>query len=187
MDYFKDTQPEYTLKFIFFGAEELGLEGSKYYVSQLSQEALSQIELMINIDSILGGDYMYIYGNADERGKYRDQLLDVGQKAGLDVITQEGTNPIYPRGTTVNMSDHAAFDEAGIPIIFFGSGNWELGDWTPYIETSVDGKPTPILHTEYDNVTFLNDYFPGRIDERLYTFTNLLINTLEHTEYIFDF
>lgn len=187
MEYFKDIETEYTLTFILFGAEEMGLEGSRYYVSQLAEEEIDRIEVMINMDVILAGDYMYVYGNEDERGKYRDRVLEVGQKAGLDIITQEGENPLYPRGTTVPASDHAPFDEVGVPIVMFAGGNWTLADKTPYVETTVDGKPTLILHTEYDNVDFMNDYFPGRIDERLNTYTNLLINVIEHSGYVFDF
>lgn len=40
------------LRFIWFGAEELGLLGSRYYVNQLSQAERDQIELNLNFDMV---------------------------------------------------------------------------------------------------------------------------------------
>ena len=52
----------YTIKFIFFGAEEAGLRGSKAYAGSMSEEEIANTVLMINLDSILAGTYRYVYG-----------------------------------------------------------------------------------------------------------------------------
>ena len=48
----------YTITYIFFGAEEVGLVGAFYYVESLSEEEIANIVLMINIDVIFDGFYL---------------------------------------------------------------------------------------------------------------------------------
>lgn len=44
--------------------------GSREYVETLSEKEREDIVLMINIDSVLAGDYHYLYGgNVNEHGK----------------------------------------------------------------------------------------------------------------------
>ena len=65
-----DTQTHYTICYIFFGSEENGMCGSREYVKTLSEKEREDIVLMINIDSVLAGDYHYLYGgNVNEHGK----------------------------------------------------------------------------------------------------------------------
>lgn len=47
-----------TIVFNSFGAEEQGLVGSRYYVQNLSAEERANMAGMINIDSLITGDYM---------------------------------------------------------------------------------------------------------------------------------
>ncbi|MDD2716607.1 MAG: M28 family metallopeptidase [Candidatus Wallbacteria bacterium] len=67
-------KPPCNLKFIFFGAEELGLIGAKAYLEQHSQE-LSRCELLFNLDSIGGSEKIYLEmeggleGSSKEKGK----------------------------------------------------------------------------------------------------------------------
>ena len=51
----------YTITYIFFGAEEVGLVGAFYYVNSLSQEEIENIVLMINIDVIFDG-FQHTFG-----------------------------------------------------------------------------------------------------------------------------
>lgn len=51
MSYFTHHQPKRTLKFVFCGAEEIGLEGSKAYVAK-HEEELKNYKLCINVDMI---------------------------------------------------------------------------------------------------------------------------------------
>ncbi|MBC8063129.1 MAG: M20/M25/M40 family metallo-hydrolase [Clostridiaceae bacterium] len=50
----------YDIKFVAFGAEEVGLWGSNYFVSNLSKEDLNRCKLMINIDGPGSGDVFII-------------------------------------------------------------------------------------------------------------------------------
>jgi hypothetical protein len=172
----KDVTTDYTIKFIAFGAEEVGLRGSKYYVSKMTETEKSNTIAMINLDTVLVGDRMYAYGNLGEKGWVRDQALSLADALDLDVITQQGLNPEYPAGTTGDWSDHAPFKEIGLPWLYFESTNWEETDGLDgSVETVEHGQ---IMHTGKDNLTFLHEAFPGRIEDRLYTYTTLLSNLL---------
>ncbi len=167
----KDAETPQTLKFIFFGAEEPGLMGSAYHVSQMNDEDISNTLLVINFDSLVAGDHAYVYGNEDANGKYRDRVLEIAMEKGLKLITQPGENPEYPAGTTGDWSDHAAFKEAGIPYIYFESTNWALGEKDGYTQVDVTlGDNGEIWHTEFDTMKYIEANFPGRISERLATF-----------------
>ena len=51
----------YTIKFVAFDAEELGLFGSRYFVKNMSEDEKANTILYLNIDSVLSGDDLYIY------------------------------------------------------------------------------------------------------------------------------
>ena len=51
-----DDEMPFDLRFILFGAEETGLNGSYHYVQELGTHEMSRIMAMINIDSVGAGD-----------------------------------------------------------------------------------------------------------------------------------
>lgn len=164
-----------TIKFIFFGAEEVDRIGSFYHVENILDEELNNTILMVNFDSLIAGDISYVYGDAGENGKFRDRILALAKADKLDLVTQPGDNPDYPAGTTGDWSDHAAFMEKGIPYVYFESTNWALGAKDGY--TQVDpkyGVEGEIWHTEFDDLAYLEENFPGRTAEKLSTFSQVL-------------
>jgi alkaline phosphatase isozyme conversion protein len=170
----KDVETPQTLEFIFFGAEEVGLYGSAYHVSQMTPDDMTNTVLMMNYDSLVAGDTAYVYGDGDANGKFRDRILDIAVEKALTLITQPGENPEFPAGTTGDWSDHAAFKAAGVPYIYMESTNWTLGAKDGY--TQVDpkfGVNGEIWHTEFDTMDYLNTNFPGRIADRLTTFSTV--------------
>ncbi|SDX04571.1 M20/M25/M40 family metallo-hydrolase [Paenibacillus sp. CF384] len=165
----------YTIKFLAFGSEEVGLEGSNYYVSQLSQEEINNAVAMINLDSLAVGDHMHIYGNSGTDGFVRDLGLDIAKRLNLNISTQTGLNPLYPAGTTIDASDHVAFKYAGIPYGYLEATNWQLGAMDGYTQTEKDGE---IWHTPKDTTDYIAATYPGRIEEHLCSFTRLLTQLL---------
>lgn len=136
-----DLQNNYNLRFIAFGAEEVGLKGSKYYVESLSkQNKMANVVAMINFDTIAGGDKVYVhsahttpYENCDAKAyssktNVRDGLL----KASVKVLGEQAKYVIhpdyeeYPEGVTGSWSDHASFACAGVPIAYVESTNFTL-------------------------------------------------------------
>ena len=176
-----DLKTPYTVRFIAFGAEESfknsdnvkngGLNGSSYYAENMTQAEVNNTVAMINLDSLLAGDFMYVYGDLGKKGFVREQALAIAKELGLDLETNPGHNKDYPAGTTGDWSDHAPFVERGIPYGYFEATNWHLGDMDGYTQTEKHGE---IWHTENDNLDFLEREFPGRVEERLMTFSNTL-------------
>ncbi|MED4205081.1 M20/M25/M40 family metallo-hydrolase [Neobacillus mesonae] len=166
----------YDIKFVFFGAEEQGLRGSNYYVSQMTQEEKNNTIAMINLDSLLAGDNIYVYGSPGEDGWIRDLALNIANQKKIPLQTNPGINPDYPEGTTGDWSDHAPFQKAGIPIGYLEATNWEIGDLDGYTQTVKHGG---IWHTKNDNLEFLEEQFPGRVQEHLHDFTVVLTDLLQ--------
>jgi aminopeptidase YwaD len=97
----------YTLRFVLFGAEELGLFGSRYYVESLSDAERQAILAMINLDMV-GVGQGWRFGGTD----------DLVQRA-LGAATDLGERPLPLRGPLRSASDHASFLSAGLPAVFF--------------------------------------------------------------------
>lgn len=157
----KDVSLDYNLRFIFFGAEEYGLVGSRYYVSTLSDSQKQDILLMINIDVVANGDYLYVWGEdgytpqADyfikvAGGKVR--ALPAYEKAiyGMSVT---GSRPYY---VVAHAADSMSFVDAGVPVAFFFSGNMTSGNFG-YVENA--GKDG-VMHTGNDTLQYIqNNYY----------------------------
>jgi len=103
----KRSSHPYTLRFIAFGSEELGLRGSQFYLSLLGLEEKLNIEMMLNFDALGTGRVVGILGN-DE---LVTSILEVGGNAGIESERRPSLN----RGAS---SDHASFRAAGIPAAF---------------------------------------------------------------------
>lgn len=172
----------YTIKFIAFGAEEVGLKGSDAYASQMDEKEIQNTIAMVNLDTLVGGDKIYVYGGADTKGWIREQALTIARAMQIPLETNPGLNPDYPAGTTGDWSDHAPFKYLGIPYACFESTNWEIGDLDGYQQTIEFGE---IWHTENDTMAFFQKEFPGRIEAQLtdmVTVLNELLITIEPPE-----
>lgn len=167
----KESLPPFTIRFIAFGAEEIGLFGSRHYATNMSDIEVANTIGVVNLDCIVGGDKIYAYGGMDEQGWMRDQALNIATKLQIDLQTNPGLNPDYPRGTTGDWSDHAPFKYRGLSYLYFETTNWEIGDLTGLLQTAKFGE---IYHTENDNFTFLDREYPGRIESQLGNFAVVL-------------
>jgi alkaline phosphatase isozyme conversion protein len=178
----KDLSIPYTLRFIAFGSEEEGEKGSTFYARQMDAADVARTVVMVNLDSLIAGDFTYVYGSQGQSGQVRDWTLEKARARGLDLITQPGLNSDYPAGTTGDFSDQAPFRAAGIQYAYFEASNWTLGDKDGY--TQVDprwGELGKIWHTHFDTLDYLDQAFPGRVDAHLSLFSTLLLDIL--TEY----
>ncbi|WP_411334347.1 M20/M25/M40 family metallo-hydrolase [Metabacillus indicus] len=167
----------YSIVFVAFGAEEGGLNGSNHYAKQMTAKEIDNTVGMINLDSLAAGDKMYVHGSAGEDGFIRDQAMNISKKKKLNIGINPGLNPEYPAGTTGDWSDHAPFDKLGIPFAYFESTNWEIGDLDGYEQTEEHGG---IWHTENDTLAFIEEAFPGRTEERLSSYSQVLTELLKH-------
>lgn len=141
--------------FVAFGAEEMGRLGSQFYADSLGQDALADLLVMINIDTVGAGDYAYLYAGAQTGSSFqqgyepgptwaRDLALALGAALGHDFRTSppEGWN-----GFIGSWSDHAAFAARGVPVVYFERWNWEAGSDPNWGQETAAGD---FLHTPQD-------------------------------------
>lgn len=174
-------QVPYSIRFIFFGAEEGRplAKGGAYYVSTLTAAEKQNILLMINLDSIMAGDKSYIFG-----GRYQsngsvtnfwaaEQAKQIADGLGMDMLLTPAMDANL--NAPSDRSDHVYFMAAGIPYVFFWAGNLDLLPISELRQTEKLGK---ILHTRNDNLDVINENFPGRAGERLADYAALLYHML---------
>lgn len=56
----------YSVKYVFFDNEEIGMFGANYYAKQMSKSETENTLFMINMDSLAFGDYCNIYGGVSD-------------------------------------------------------------------------------------------------------------------------
>jgi aminopeptidase YwaD len=96
----------FSLHFVLFGAEELGLYGSRHYVETLSDAERAATRAMINLDMVGVGE-AWRFGGTD----------DLVQRA-LGATSGMGERALPLRGALASGSDHASFLAAGVPALF---------------------------------------------------------------------
>jgi alkaline phosphatase isozyme conversion protein len=175
----KDRQTPYTIRFVAFGAEEAGLHGSGYYVNRMSTADIQNSISMIDLDSLIAGDTPNVYGSESPDGTIRNWFLQYAKSQGLDLQTQLVENLDNPDGGPCNCSDYSAFQKAGVPFAYFETTDWILGDQDGW--TQVDpkfGQQGQIWNTKYDYLDYINQNFPGRVEQHLNLFVRLLFGAL---------
>jgi len=108
--YKQGKKPFYSIAFMLFSGEEVGLMGSKYYVAH-PEFPLDKIKLVINLDMVMTGQDGVILFN----GNGRPNEAAIVQKINEEHLYMKN---IENRDGTAN-SDHFPFQEKGIPAIFF--------------------------------------------------------------------
>ena len=120
----KEKTPKRSVRVIFFGSEEIGLEGSKAYVAAHEAE-LDKILFMVNSDvggSILGGELMVSTAAPDMEGYLHGLQCEYCYPAKLS--------------SGIMSSDSIVFSDAGVPSLSLG-------------QLPVDGAN--YMHTRYDS------------------------------------
>ena len=126
-----DKDLPFELRVIAFGSEELGLLGSRHYVETLLQGERGKIVAMLNFDA-LGAGLLQFLGNELLVARAIEMAED------LEINAVVGRIPI---GAS---SDHASFQETGIPVIF------------------LSGSDISLIHSRDDRMEFVN---PNRLGE----------------------
>jgi aminopeptidase S len=141
--------PKNRLRFGFWGAEELGLLGSKYYVNNLPSVERDKIELYLNFDMIASPNPGYfVYDDNPAGNGARDDLVSyfTSKSVQTEFIDVQGR------------SDHAAFRSLGIPTAGTFSGaegtksSAQATKWGGTAGQAFD----PCYHRSCDNISNLN-------------------------------
>lgn len=139
-----ENKPDYTMVFIFFGAEEAGLVGSKFYTEN-PVFPLEEIKFLINIDLAGTGEEGITVVNGSVFEKEFNKLKELNDEK--NYLMQ-----VKVRGKAAN-SDHYYFTEKGVPAFFI----YTMGGIKAY--HNVYDKPETLPLTEFkDLFRLLTDF-----------------------------
>ncbi len=93
--------------FVLFGAEELGMFGSRHYVAIMTPEEAEALRAMLNFDVVSAGESLQVVGSPE----LVDLATSLAADAGLDAVQGDLAPGLA--------SDHVSFMEADIPAVFF--------------------------------------------------------------------
>ncbi|MCS6917254.1 MAG: M28 family peptidase [Chitinophagales bacterium] len=132
--YYAKNPSRYSMAFLFFGAEELGLLGSRYFIAN-PLLPMESIRFLINLDIVGTGDEGIKVVNASVHTGAFQQLVDLNERL--------ATLPaVLPRGPAAN-SDHFPFYQRGVPCFFI----YTLGGIAAYHDIYDRSETLPL--TEY--------------------------------------
>ena len=142
--YYRDHPPKYSVAFMFFSAEEVGILGSKYYTEN-PLFPVNKIKFLLNLD---------LMGNGDEgitvvNGSVHKREFDLLSKINTD---KDYVMKVKSRGKAAN-SDHYFFSEQGVPAFFI----YTLGKHKAYHDIEDTAENLPLV--EYvDLVKLIVDF-----------------------------
>jgi hypothetical protein len=117
--YFKKYPPKHSLLFVAFDAEEKGLLGSKYFVSN-SPIPLSAIKLNVNMDMVSRNDSNEIYASGVSHYPFLKKYVDSIQPFTPVHIRFGHDGEKTGSQDWTNQSDHFPFHQKNIPYLYFG-------------------------------------------------------------------
>ena len=119
-----DATLPFDLRFVLFGAEETGLNGSFHYVEALGEAETSRILAMINMDSIGTGTISAIASRAMASGGMLDLAQEAADDLGIRLSLEQDFGELG--------SDHLPFRYAGVDVLVL------YADELSYINTPLD-------------------------------------------------
>lgn len=122
-EYFKKNPPKHSVILAAFDAEELGLEGSKYFVNN-SIVSLNTIMLNINMDMISRSDTNELFAVGTRFNNTLKQVITNFDQPGYVkmLIGHDGEDGLE---NWIYSSDHASFHKKGVPFLYFGVDDHE--------------------------------------------------------------
>jgi len=185
----RDIDHYYTLQYVFFGAEEVGLVGAFYFVDNMTQEEIDNLVLMINVDVIMDGPQLiYSVGYFEELPEIPMDIMRGEadwERRGIELLQNDVTMEIktiaarlnaenrtdlisIPQGIALS-TDQLAFLQFGIPtMVFYGTHPVDSPEVVPDVVSVIpDLFIGDVLHTERDCLDFLMETHPGRVEHAL--------------------
>ena len=175
----------FDVRFVFFGASEVGLIGSEYYVSeQMTARERADTVLVVGVRRI-GGDYTYLYTDEVDT-MHGDLFLDTAKSASYAVKAQPRDIPYIPTeykeglpyATWGMIGDQIRFMSRDVNIVSLYGGNLEtlnLGD--------IDGTNGTISYTADDTLAGLQAQYPA-YGERMADAANLLYDAIRREDFL---
>jgi len=190
----------YTLVYVFAGAEEVGLVGTYYYYLNLTAAQQANILFNINADVLFEGPYFF-FGAAqldanlvglpqheimsyvmDGYGFIENDVTRLATQIAEAVNEQYGAQLLDHRDLAFMPSDQLVFLFSGHTVVTliglaryedtaYAGFNFNVSQMTLYEGIVFGGS---IVHTPYDNVHFINESWPDKIANAMWTFSLFL-------------
>ncbi|MFT3980297.1 MAG: M20/M25/M40 family metallo-hydrolase [Ferruginibacter sp.] len=118
--YFKAHPPKHSIIFALWAAEEVGLQGSKYFTNNVpSPVTLAQIKFNLNLDMIARSDNNKIWGCGLYQFPAYAYLIDSLQGKTSVQLLSGFDSPTSSQNWTY-LSDQGSFYQKGIPFLYLG-------------------------------------------------------------------
>ena len=118
-EWYSKNPPKHTIVFIAFDAEELGLQGAKYFVKNLALKK-ENIILNLNLDMISRNEQNEINICGTAHYPHLKKELEHLPKVTSLTIKYQHDRPIFGMGDWTSASDHGEFHKAKIPFLYLG-------------------------------------------------------------------
>ena len=146
-------EPRNKVRFAFWGAEEIGLVGSRHYVEGLDEDEIGDISAYLNFDMVGSPNFVrMVYEGPD---KVENVLGDYFDERGISAVTNDALD---------GRSDHGPFQEEEVPTggLFTGAG----GTKTEEQERTFGGEAgepfDPCYHLACDDIGNLDEEALGQ-------------------------
>lgn len=135
----------FSVVFMAFAGEEIGLKGSNYYVDNPSF-SLQKIKFLINLDMVGTGSEGITMVNGEQLPVYFDKMVKIN-------ADNEYILKVAKRGESCN-SDHCPFYKEGVPAVFIYSMGKEHTEYH-----NPDDRAEKVPLSEYEDIfRLLRDY-----------------------------
>jgi Zn-dependent M28 family amino/carboxypeptidase len=155
-------EPENTLRFAWWGAEEEGLIGSTAYVDDLSQAERERIALYLNFDMVGSPNYIFMVYDADQSSFEAPVAIPDGSIEIEDVFESFYTlvGEPYDDSAFDGRSDYQAFIENGIPSggLFTGAEDEKTAEQQAIWGGTAGEQFDPCYHEACDTYANNNDH-----------------------------
>ncbi|WJJ97301.1 M28 family peptidase [Algibacter luteus] len=117
-EYFKKNPPQHSVILAAFDSEELGLQGSKYFVKN-TKIPYEDLLINLNMDMISRSDKneLYVAGTSENK-KLKYLMSNFNYSCNIKLLT--GHDGYDGLDNWTYASDHANFHKQGIPFLYFG-------------------------------------------------------------------
>lgn len=143
-----DLKPDKHLRFGWWGAEELGLVGSRYYVANLSGAERAKVSGYLNLDMVGSPNAGYFVYDDDPvlEKTFKDYFATLGVPTEIET---EGDG----------RSDHASFKNVGIPVggLFTGAGRTKTSAQAQKWGGTAGQSFDRCYHSSCDTTSNIND------------------------------
>ena len=166
----------YTIEYVFFGAEEVGLLGSYYYVDSLRQEQHDNMLFMINADVLLDGDELFYMAGYDfYSSPGANHITETWDYIANEVNIHHGFSLTPLPWGVFGPSDQLAFLPFGHTAMFLAGlttetiGDIPDGDITPHMMDM-----SRVLHTQQDDIHYIMETWPDKAKNNMRAFSLFL-------------